>query len=298
MSNLIGLYTPDNTGFPNYALMKLYRHHETRGDITILFDDPSDDTFDIVYCSSVFSFTEKPQFPSYRITGGSGYSLQSQLPCEIEGLEPDYSLYPTMTHALGFLTRGCIRNCDFCIVREKEGGIRPYRDVDTVSQGRRDIVLCDNNVLASAHGLTQMEVIADRKFKMDFNQGIDARLITDEIARLMSRICWLHPVRLSCDSSDMIDVVVRAVELLRWYNVTPRAYCVYMLIRDVDSALERLKVFKGMNTSPFVQPYIDKAGTPPSRELRRLARWVNAGGGKAFKTCKWEDYCEERGERI
>lgn len=298
MSDLIGLYTPDNTGFPNYALMKLYRYYNERGDIAILFDDPADDTFDKVYCSSVFSFTEKVEVPAHWVTGGSGYSLQSQLPDEVEELEPDYALYPGMTHALGFLTRGCIRNCDFCIVREKEGMIRPYRDIDTISQGWRDIVLCDNNVLASPHGLAQMEIIAEKKFKVDFNQGLDARLITNEIAKLMGRMYWLSPVRLACDDESMIEPVVRAIEWLRWYNVTPRAYFVYVLAKDVESALHRVRVIKGMNVTPFVQPYIDKDGTPPSRELRRLARWVNAGGGKAFKTCGWEKYCEERGERI
>jgi hypothetical protein len=298
MSDLIGLYTPDKTWFPNYALMKLYRYHNERGDIPILFDDPADDTFDKVYCSSVFSFTQKVEVPAHWVTGGSGYSLQLWLPDTVEDLEPDYSMYPDMTHALGFLTRGCIRNCDFCIVREKEGKIRAYRDAETVAQGRRDIVLCDNNVLAHPHGLEQMEAIADKQFKVDFNQGMDARLITDEIAKLMSRMKWLSPVRMACDGDDMIEPVVRAIELLRWYNVTPRAYFVYVLAKDVESVLRRVRVLKGMNVTPFVQPYIDKVGTPPSRELRRLARWVNAGGGKAFKTCSWENYCKERGERI
>lgn len=57
--------------------------------------------------------------------GGTGYKDYGSLPREIEATLPDYSIYPQVKHAIGFLTRGCIRNCPWCIVPRKEGGNTP-----------------------------------------------------------------------------------------------------------------------------------------------------------------------------
>lgn len=288
----IGLYTPDATDFPNFALAKLKRYF-SNGELWT----PGVD-YDMVFTSSVFTFSDHGGIPPDSIVGGSGINILTKLPSAIEELEPDYSLYPDIPFAFGFLTRGCIRHCDFCIVHDKEGLIHPYRDIETVAQGRTDVVLMDNNVLASPHGLHQLERIADLHLRVDFNQGLDARLITDDTAKLLKRVKWLKAVRLSCDSDSQIEPVKKAVELLRWNNVTPRRYFVYVLAKDVESTLPRLKFLKGMDVDPFVQPYRDTLNTPPSRELRRLARWVDAGGGRAFRSCSWEDWCKFRGDKI
>jgi len=298
VANIVGLHTPTQTNFPNFALAKVAAYHGSIGDVVAQYDRSIHDEFDLIYSSSVFSWDSRELVPAGAICGGSGYNIKLELPPEMEGMEPDYGTYPEFPHAFGFLTRGCIRNCDFCIVREKEGLLRPYRSAEMVLQGRKTAVFMDNNVLASPHGLSQLEWIADNRVKVDFNQGLDARLVKDDTAILLSKVKWLSPIRLACDSDAEVDAVVKAIELLRWHNATPRAYCVYILVRDEESTLRRLRVFKGMGVTPFVQPYRDKDGTEPPRLLRRLARWVNAGGGKAFKTCSWDEYQKEQGERI
>lgn len=131
---------------------------------------------------------------------------------------------------------------------------------------------------------------------MDFNQGLDARLIDDGVARLLARVKWLEPLRLACDSGACIESVRKAVELLRWHNCTPRAYSCYLLVQDVPGALERIRFLKGIRVDPFAQPYIDRDGTPPSREQRRLARWVNTK--QAFNSMTWDEYRAYRGDLI
>ena len=85
--------------------------------------------------------------------------------------------------AYGFLTCGCPNRCKWCVVPQKEGNIKPYMDIEERAiDGRNNIILMDNNILASKYGLSQLEKIIKLKLKVDFNQALDARLVTPDIA--------------------------------------------------------------------------------------------------------------------
>jgi hypothetical protein len=92
-----------------------------------------------------------------------------------------------------------------------------------------------------------------------------------------------------------MESVRKAVELLRWHNCKKKFSC-YVLVKDVEDALERVKFLKGLYVDPFCQPYRDPEGTEPTRLQRRFARWVNTH--QAFKSMTWEQYQEWRGDRI
>lgn len=122
--------------FPNYALMKIAAWHKAAGD-TVQWWNPLY-KYDRVYSSKIFDFTpDDPYLPEDTILGGTGYRnipLGHELPPEIDEMFPDYSIYPDCDYAIGYLTRGCIRNCRWCI-GEKLFGC--YKDrwrspVDTV----------------------------------------------------------------------------------------------------------------------------------------------------------------------
>lgn len=123
----IGLIDVDgHSGFPNLALMHLSAWHKARADAVEWWDGFK--TYDRVYMSKVFTFSSDVETvirANEVIRGGTGYKDYGSLPPEIEATSPDYSMYPHVTHAVGFLTRGCIRNCPWCIVPRKEGEIRP-----------------------------------------------------------------------------------------------------------------------------------------------------------------------------
>ena len=126
----VGLIQIDGK-LPNLALMKLARFHKNKGDnITIL--DLSTHKFDRLYGSKIFM-------------GGSGYDIKSILPEGIEAQIPDYKSFKT-DYSIGFTTRGCIRDCGFCIIKEKEG---EFRDVDFSWIKHSKVLLLDNNFLAS-----------------------------------------------------------------------------------------------------------------------------------------------------
>lgn len=213
------------------------------------------------------------------------------MPEEIDRIFPDYSLYPNCHHAIGFLTRGCIRNCPWCIVPRKEGSIRAYDTWQHVKRpDSRDIVFMDNNVLACDWGLQQIAEMGSEDLRVDFNQGLDARLITPEVAELLSRLKWIRFIRMSADTDAMLGTVISAVEKLGRFGVKPYRVFVYLLVQDIPSAEHRAMVLRDAGVEVFAQPYRDFANRiEPTKEQRNFARWVNRK--EIFKSCKrFSDY--------
>lgn len=221
----VGLLDVDGHHFPNLVLMKLYRWHRIRGDDVELVKALG--KYNIVYKSKVFTYTRDapPLFNADQIfSGGTGYKNYTfNLPGEIEHLCPDYSLYPYFKFAYGFLTRGCPNACSWCIVPRKEGKIRAHADITEFLGNRKEVILLDNNVLAHNHGLKQIEKIIDLKLKIDFNQGLDARLIAEnpDIVRLLSRVKWIRFIRMAADSRSILPVIEKSVNLFGRYGIKP-----------------------------------------------------------------------------
>ena len=203
---------------------------------------------------------------------------------------PDYSIYPKVDYAIGYLTRGCIRNCPWCIVPKKEGYIKPYRKwMEVKRTDSKDIVFMDNNVLASDFGIGQMEEMIGQNVRVDFNQGLDARLITPEVAKILSGLKWIRHIRMSADTDSMLNVVLEKIELLKEYGVKPYRIFVYVLTQDIESAERRCIALRDIGADPFAQPYRDFTNNmEPPEELKRFARWVNHKA--IFKTT--ETYAE------
>lgn len=273
---LVGLHDSDKTGFPNLALMKISAWHKAHGDSVEWWNPLM--TYDRVYSSKVFTFTpENAYLPPDAIKGGTGYDVYTELPEEIDAAYPDYSLYPDCKHAIGFLTRGCIRRCPWCVVPKKEGQIRPYRTWREIKRSdSRDIVFMDNNVLACDYGIQQLYSMVGENVRIDFNQGLDARLITPEVASLLARLKWIRFIRMSCDTDAMLPVVERAIHLLEEYGVKPYRVFVYLLVQDIQSAERRAVALREIGAEVFAQPYRDfEHGIEPTQEQKALARWVN-----------------------
>lgn len=290
----IGLIDVDGHNFPNLALMKLSAWHKAQGD-EVEWYEPLMPEYDKVYMSKVFTFTEDyPWAINARqiVKGGTGYGLFEELPSEIEYSFPDYSLYPQYKFAVGFLTRGCIRKCPWCIVPKKEGWIHPVNTWDKIKRpDTRDIVFLDNNILAHEHGIAQIEDMIGKNVRIDINQAMDARLVTPEIANILSKVKWMKYIRFACDTSAMIPVLKQCVAYLAENGVKPYRIFVYTLIQDCEEALKRIEAMDALGVMPFAQPYRDfTKGFEPPEEQRRLARWCNMKA--VHRTVKYEDYSE------
>lgn len=292
----IGLIDLDSRRFPNIALMKLSAHHKSAGDVVEWYDPMFAGHFDKVYVSKVFSWSPDYPYPidaDEVVKGGSGYAITLEdgrevfrkekdcdLPSEIEHIYPDYSLYPTLTEdtAFGFLTRGCPRGCDFCIVAKKEGpkSIK-VADLAEFWNGQKKIVLCDPNILACQQWADLLDQLAATKAEIDFNQGLDCRLLTEEKIEALNKL-RIAEIHFAWDRYDERDKVLPKLEMyarLSGKNPSSHSAIVYTLCNydtTLEQDLERIYTLRDMGYWPYVMIYDKKHAHP---EYKRLQRWVN-----------------------
>lgn len=257
----IGILAVDSN-YPNLALMKISSYHKARGDNVEWYNPLC--SYDKVYIAKVFSFT--PDYGYYINAdqvekGGTGYDIKKVLLPEIDRMIPDYDLYNVDKNlAYGFLTRGCPNHCKWCVVPKKEGNIATYMDIEEIAvNGRKNIILMDNNILASDYGLQQIEKIISMGVRVDFNQGLDARLVTDDIARLLARVKWIKRIRFGCDTPGQIAECERATALIDKYGYKGEYFFYCILLKDFKEAFERVNHWKkkGGRFLPHCQPYRD-----------------------------------------
>lgn len=277
-----------NKTFPNYALMKLAAWHRARGD-RVGWWNPLEHC-DRIYSSKVFTFSPHNFYlPPDAVLGGTGYDVRSQLLDEVDDMFPDYSLYPGCDYAIGYTTRGCPNRCRWCVVPEKEGPIRPYRDWRELVRPNSDkLVLMDNNILACGHGLAQLESLVGSGYRIDLNQGMDARLVTPEVADILARLSWLRFLRFSCDQWAQVAAIQAACELLLARGVRPYRVFVYLLVTsDVAEAarrVEALKALRGINLYAQAERN-ELLGVTPGREQLEFVRYVYSG---KYRSENWE----------
>ena len=294
----IGLIDIDNTSFPNIALGKIARFHAQQGDEVEWVDPMFGGGYDKVYMSKVFNFSPDYDYPLIADEiekGGTGYDLHKALPDQIDRLQPDYSIYPEVNDktAYGFLTRGCPNKCKWCVVPKKEGSLKPYMDVEEIAiEGRKNLVLMDNNILASDYGLEQIEKIIKKGYRVDFNQAMDARLVTDEIAQMLAKVRWLNQIRFGCDTHAQIEHCRRAMELVNKYKKKPAYYLLYTMIGDdIEESYERLSMYReSKNIRVVAQPFRDYNN--PQQIIpqwqKDMARW--AMRREFYTSCDFKDY--------
>ena len=296
----VGLIDVDGHNFPNLALMKISAWHKARGD-TVEWCLPID-RYDIVYQSKVFDETYSediewiPQADKV-IKGGTGYGLDNKLPDEVEHMYPDYSLYPELTKdtAYGFLTRGCPRACDFCIVAGKEGrrSIK-VADLNEFWNGQKHIKLLDPNILACREHLDLLQQLIDSKAYVDFTQGIDIRLSTEANISRINKVkvknihfAWDNP------KDDLKPYFERYKALAKHkpHGGYGTVYCLVNHGSTMEENLYRIYTLRDLKYDPYVMVF-DKPNAP--REIRLLQRWCN--NIRIFRSCpRFEDYDPKKG---
>lgn len=284
----IGLIDVDSHNFPNLALMKISAYHKAIGDEVDWWW--GFENYDRIYMSKVFDATytadiDEPCNSKEIIKGGTGYGLTNKLPDEIEHMMPDYSLYGIQDTAYGFLTRGCPRGCPFCIVEKKEGR-KSYKVADLSEwwSGQKNIVLCDPNILGCKEHIDLLGQIAHSRAWVDFNQGLDARLLNRENIEALNKVNT-KVLHFAWDLMEQSDEVLKGLNLYLEYGKvkSQRQRMVYVLTNfntSHDDDLYRIYTLRDMGYEPYVMIF-DKPNAP--NITRQLQRWCNSKW--IFKSC-------------
>ena len=306
----VGLIDVDGHNYPNLALMKLSAWHKSRGDHVEWYSPLLSGHVDRVYMSKIFSFTPDYQFfidADEIIKGGTGYAIINNngqeiyskekdkgLPEDIEHIFPDYSLYPDQTRdtAFGFLTRGCPRGCTFCIVKDKEGrASRKVADLNEFWNGQKNIELLDPNILACNEWRDLLKQLSDSGAAVNFSQGLDIRLMTQEKAEALSKI-KINKIHFAYDRIEDKDLIepkfkyFRSVSKINAHNLQVYVLCGFKEKRILDEDLYRIYWLRDNGFAPFIMLY-DKDNIPKGHELRKLQRFVN--NRIVFYSCKYFD---------
>lgn len=304
-----------HTAYPPLGLLKLAAYHKKRGRRVEFISGLGDAQFypDRICITSLFTYAWEPVHEAIRyysmkyrkseiIVGGIYATLckdhlieafqdrirvHTGICSEVEDILPDYSLVPSWNASIVFSSRGCIRECPFCAVGELEPEFEAKRSVKhLIKRGHTKIVFWDNNVLASPHWENVFAEVEELGLQTDFNQGIDARLLTPLVAERISRLN-VPIVRLAYDTMGIRDSLMNAIDLLKQVGFRGRSIVVYCMYnyptkRDTPAEfLERIRdlmdwgvVAYPMRYEPleprvknsFVSPYWD------SRSLEMVAR--------------------------
>lgn len=253
--------------------------------------------------SKVFTFTEDYQQPVNAkeiIRGGTGYSYPdggNPLKEEIEHIYPDYSIYfekiPEVRNtAYGFLTRGCPRGCDFCIVGSKEGKCsHKVANLSEFWNGQKNIVLLDPNMFACQNWKDLSQQLINSGAWVDFSQGCDIRIMTQEKAEYIKKM-KIKRIHFAWDRYEDKELIVPKFEMFK--KITQwdkRKLIVYVLVNfntTLEQDLDRIYTLRDLGYWAYVMIY-KKEKLPKNHIIRKLQRWVNMRA--VFENVKnFEDY--------
>jgi hypothetical protein len=295
---------------PNLALMRLAAHHRYRNDTielrtiprleraeSLLWDQP----FHRVYASTIFERTRpvaervKEIYPS-AIIGGTGWNLTTTL--EEYGVlttAQDYSIYPSWRQSIGFSQRGCRLKCAFCVVPRKEGAVRTESTIHDIWRGDpwpKEIILLDNDFFGQVPWEARIKELRDGRFKVSFNQGINARFLTDDTAAAIASVDYrddsmkVKRIYTAWDNRKDEHRLFRGLRMLTKHGVKPDHIMVYMLCgywpgeteEDRNYRRQRLREF---GCRPYPMPF------QRTHDLIGFQRWVI---GAYDKTVSWDEW--------
>lgn len=205
---------------------------------------------DTTFVSCVFSWDLKRARAICRYYAEKGYKVRAGGPAVIMNPESmqciaeiggQVDALPHHNPRATFTSRGCIRKCGFCAVPRIEGDLYELADWEPRP------IICDNNLLAcsKAHFDSVIDRLKSAGIKgVDFNQGLDARLLTKHHASRIAELD-LKYVRLAWDDVRLESRFMRAWQLLRGAGIPKYRISVYVLIGFNDTpgdAFHRLHV--------------------------------------------------------
>lgn len=301
---------------PNRALMKLSWFFKSFGVNVVLirclipiykmpkkpiFIDTSE--YDAVFVSVIFEGTLNgiafSDMGNVDIGGTGSSDITKTLPKEIDSCESDYSIYPEFDFSVDFLSRGCIRICDFCVVRKKEGYLRQVAQIRDVVRHKK-VKFLDNNFLALPNHMDLLQELVDMKLRCQFNQGLDIRLVTEENAMLLSKMNYMGEYVFAFDDVTLKEKVEEKLTILKKHIKKDWKIKFFIFCKPemdvVSDVYARILWCKKNKVLPYFMRHKSCWASENVRTYNDFSAWCNQPG--LFKTHTYEEFCRKRRPQI
>ena len=310
--------------FPNLVCMKLSAWHKKQGDSVILKTDYLNlGDYQRVYISKVFTDTPVPEdaFQKTNVCwGGTGFYFDKapDLPPEIEHIMPDYNLYNEWIeekkaegkndfksytdYSMGFTTRGCFRKCGFCVNQKYSRVMFHAHPSEFVDESRKKICLLDDNFLGYPKREELLKELLQYKKPIVFNQGLDIRLLNEEMCRLLFSAKWDGDYRFAFDDVKDYPIIEKKLQMIRKHTEKQNIKFYVLVgydgieIEDIANMFKRIKLLQKYRCLPYIMKYQNSEGKPYEKSKYRgiyvaVGRWCNQPA--FFKKNSFREFCEK-----
>jgi hypothetical protein len=297
MNELVGILNCEPQYF-NTALAQIVEYEQSQGNICEQYDHLNNDGYARVYASSLFERTDKSMVPEDAIKGGTGFNVLSRLKPEIEACGYAYNFFPKCKCSYVWFSRGCPRNCGFCVVPRKEGGIKPVTPKPLNPNGEY-IIVNDNNFFANPEWPSAIKQLQEWGQPVCIQQGVDWRTLNEETCKAILTLKHVTPkgkpggqIHIAWDD-PRDDPVPKLKEIFQW--IKPYRLACYVLIgynSTEEQDIYRVETLRSLGVDPFAMVY---DGRRDDQRLKDFGKWVDRK--ELFNSCSWIDF-KTRNDRI
>ena len=302
-----------NHRFPNLASMKLSSYYKSTGNHVVLERNYSNlHNYDKILISKVFTDTVVPEeiLNMENVEyGGTGfyYDKAPKLPDEIEHIFPDYHLYDDFVNeqiakgvkpkdlkeytdvSIGFTTRGCIRQCKFCVNQNYTKACIHSKIEEFYDPSRKYICLLDDNIFACKDWKQVFDELIATKHKFYFKQGMDERLLTDEKCDyLFNKSNWYGGYTFAFDNIKDRVIIEKKLQMIRnhtdkqcrfyvfcgFNHNNPGIYPDEFWENDIADLFERIRILMKYKCLPYIMRYMDYILSPFRGNVHKYCKMV------------------------
>ena len=252
----------------NLALEKVKMYHLNKGDMIESYLQLWHHTYDRIYASSIFDFTNKQYITNDMEVGGTGFLdlIHKQLPIKIDKMKPKLNV--------GFTIRGCFRKCAFCLVPDKEGKLNVVGDLYDLWDGKsKKITLYDNNILGNPkHFKMICEQAQKENIELDFNQGLDIRILTEKQCQLL-KDTKMSDYRFAFDHISLKPIIIKKCKMLNRYKLHGLWYVLVGYNSTIEEDIERVEILVKNKQRPYVMRHKNCGN---DKRYTAISRWANS----------------------
>lgn len=209
----------------------------------------------------------------------------------------DYQKY-----SIGFLTRGCVRHCPFCI-NKLENQVCRYSKLEWFLDNERDerghlvrpyIYLWDDNFLAADRSVWEplLQELIDTKRPFQFRQGLDERMLAQSpdgelMAQMLAKSKYHGDFIFAFDNWKERELIERALKIWKRHNPKKGTkfylFCGFRLTehsherfyKDIWELFQRIKLLMSYGCVGYVMRHEDYKKYKISNLYIQIARWCN-----------------------